>query len=164
MEHEDFLERYMKIKKEEVTTLNSLLNAHFNGEYHFENHPAVVATVANMGKAVIAEVMAVKAPVTSDSGILVIPDDDDDAIEIGAGDVAFCDIDGILDCLPEPMKSYAFSWDGGDSPCRHETFEFECDADAMMAARDFMSNHHIDIINVYEIKGVERRHVASYSK
>ena len=80
MEHEDFLERYMKIKKEEVTTLNSLLNAHFNGEYHFENHPAVVATVANMGKAVIAEVMAVKAPVTSDSGILVIPDDDDDAI------------------------------------------------------------------------------------
>lgn len=66
--------------------------------------------------------------------------------------------------LPEPKKAYTFTWDGGDLPRRHEAFSFECDADAMMAAREFMVYHHIDIINVFVSIGNLARHVVSYSK
>ena len=62
------------------------------------------------------------------------------------------------------MKNYSFRWDGGDLPKRHETFTFECDADAMMSAREFLQVHHIDIINVFEGEWNETRHVVSYTK
>ena len=61
-------------------------------------------------------------------------------------------------------KTYTYSWDGGDLPRRHETFSFECDADAMMTAREFMNKHHIDIINVFEGEGTDMRHIVSYTK
>ena len=61
-------------------------------------------------------------------------------------------------------KVYIFRWDGGNLPRRHEAFFFECDADAMMAARDFMYKHHIDIINVFEGEGTDMRHIVSYTK
>lgn len=61
-------------------------------------------------------------------------------------------------------KAYIFTWDGGNLPRRRETFMFECDADAMKAAREFMVNHHIDIINVFDSIGNQARHVVSYSK
>ena len=61
------------------------------------------------------------------------------------------------------MKKYSFRWGGGDLPKRHETFSFECDAVAMMAAREFLKVHHIGIIHVFEGgEGNETRHVVSY--
>jgi len=167
MEHKDFLGLYLSIKNDEVRTLNKLLNAYFNGEYHFENQaakPFVVATLANVDMPVSAKVMAVKAPVTLDSGILVCPEDYEGTVEIGMDEISFGDIDGIIDCLPEPIKSYTFCLDGGNLPRRHETFKFKCDADAMMASRGFMKCHHIDVINVFEGKDADRRYVVSYSK
>ena len=62
------------------------------------------------------------------------------------------------------MKTFTFSWDGGDLPRRHEAFSFECDADAMKEAREFMYKHHIDMINVFEGKGTDMRHIVSYTK
>ena len=64
----------------------------------------------------------------------------------------------------EPKKTYTFRWDGGDLPRRHEAFSFECDADAMMAAREFLNKHHLDIINVFESNGTNMRHIVSYTK
>lgn len=61
-------------------------------------------------------------------------------------------------------KTYTYRWDGGDLPRRHETFSFECAADAMMTAREFMNKHHIDMINVFEGNGTDMRHVVSYTK
>lgn len=61
-------------------------------------------------------------------------------------------------------KAYIFTWDGGNLPRRHETFYFECAADAMKAAREFMVIHHIDNINVFGSIGDQARHVVSYSK
>ena len=60
-------------------------------------------------------------------------------------------------------KNYTFSWDGGDLTKRHEAFSFECDADAMMSAREFMNKHHIDMINVFEGEGTDMRHIVSYT-
>ena len=62
------------------------------------------------------------------------------------------------------MKTYTFSWDGGDLPRRHEACSFECDADAMKVARAFMYKHLIDIINVFEGEGTNMRHIVSYTK
>lgn len=61
-------------------------------------------------------------------------------------------------------KAYIFTWDGGNLPWRCEALMFECDADALKAAREFMVNHHIDIINVFEIISNQARQVASCSK
>ena len=61
-------------------------------------------------------------------------------------------------------KTYTFRWDGGDLPRRHEAFSFECNADAMMAAREFMYKHHIDMINVFEGDGTDMRYIVSYTK
>jgi hypothetical protein len=48
-----------------------------------------------------AKVMAVKYPITHDSGILIMPDEDNEYYEVGYCDLQFGDIDGILDALPE---------------------------------------------------------------
>ena len=61
-------------------------------------------------------------------------------------------------------KIYSFRWDGGDLPRRHEAFSFECDADAMMAARKFMYKHHIDMIYVFEGDGTDMRYIVGYTK
>lgn len=155
MKHEDFLGQYMTIRDKEVDTINKVLSENFNGEYHFEEHPYVMATIPNTDSKLSSKVMAVKAPISMDCGILVLPEDYaecgyDDPIEIGYADIAFGDIDGILDNLPEPLRRYNFRWDGGDFPKRYEAFAFQCDANAMMAARKFKDKHHIDIISVIE--------------
>ena len=166
MKHEDYLGQYMAIRDKEVSTINKVLTENFNGEYHFEEHPYVTAVMPNQDEPIKAKVMVVKSPISLDCGIFVIPNYyvDDDPIEIGYGDISFDDIDSILDDLPEPMKNYTFKWDGGDLPRRHEAFSFECDADAMMAAREFMNKHHIDMINVFEGDGTDMRHIVSYTK
>ena len=61
-------------------------------------------------------------------------------------------------------KTFTFSWDGGDLPRRHEAFSFECAADAMKVAREFMYKHHIDMINVFEGNGTDKRRIVSYTK
>lgn len=66
--------------------------------------------------------------------------------------------------LPETKKTYTYSWDGGDLSRRHEAFSFECDADAMKAAREFLYKHNIDMINVFEGEGTDMRHIVSYTK
>lgn len=45
--------------------------------------------------------MAVKYPITLSSGILIMPDEDNEYYEVGYNDIQFGDIDGILDKLPE---------------------------------------------------------------
>ena len=69
-----------------------------------------------------------------------------------------------IDNLPEPKLAYTFRWDGGDLPRRHEAFSFECNAQAIMAAREFMNEHHIDIINVFEGDGTDMRRIVRYAK
>ena len=106
MKHEDFLAQYTALRVKEVTALNDVLKRYFSGEYHFENHPYVTAIIPNSEAPLTAKVMAVKSPVSSDCGILVMPTEYegwgyDDPIEIGYGDISFGDIDGILDYLPE---------------------------------------------------------------
>lgn len=157
MKHVDYLGQYMAIKVNEVKDINDALTKHFGGEFHFEDFPYVTAIMPNEDSPRSAKVMAVKAPITTDGGIMVLPETYaecgyDDPIEIGFGDIAFGDIDAILDNLPEPMKQYNFRWDGGELPKRHETFLFQCDADAMMAARKFKNKHHIDVICVNEMQ------------
>lgn len=168
MKHEDFLGQYIDIKKKETAALNDALERYKGdnpGEYHFkENEPWVMVTPHNADRSSEAKVLAVKAPVTQDCGIFVETVDDGEKYEVGYLQLAFCDIDTILDNLPEPKKAYILSWDGGNLPRRRETFMFECDADAMKAAREFMVNHHIDIINVFDGIGNQARHVVSYSK
>lgn len=61
-------------------------------------------------------------------------------------------------------KVYIFRWDGGNLPRRNEAFFFDSDTDAIMAARNFMNKHHIDIINVFEGDGTDMRHIVSYTK
>lgn len=109
MQHEDFLSQHMTIQKKEVETINKILVEYFEGEYHFEEHPYVTAVMPNEDSPLSAKVMAVKAPITLSSGILALPENYaecgyDDPIEIGYGDIAFADIDGIIDNLPEPTK------------------------------------------------------------
>ena len=45
--------------------------------------------------------MAVKYPINPHSGILIMPDEDNEYYEVGYLDIQFGDIDGILDALPE---------------------------------------------------------------
>jgi len=100
MQHEDFLGQYMTIKKKEVAAINKVLVEYFGGEYHFEEHPYITATIPNIDSPQSAKVMAVKAPVSLDKGILVLPEA---YAGWGYGDIAFADIDGILDNIPEPV-------------------------------------------------------------
>lgn len=167
MRHEDFTSQYMQIKQKEVETLNDVLEEHFNSEYRFNNGGIYIeATIPKTSTQVQARLLEVKAPVTSDGGIFVKPVDyvDEDYIETGYLNIAYGDIDYILDNLPEPKKAYTFKWDGGNLPVREAKFKFDCDADAMKSAREFLQAHHIDIINVFEGEGNEIRRVVSYSK
>ena len=70
----------------------------------------------------------------------------------------------MLNVNQKTMKNYSFRWAGGDLPKRHETFTFQCVADAMKSAREFLQVHHIAIIHVFEGEGNETRHVVSYTK
>lgn len=70
----------------------------------------------------------------------------------------------MLNVNQKTMKNYSFSWGGGDLPMRHETFTFQCDADAMKFAREFLQVHHINIIHVFKGQGNETRHIVSYTK
>lgn len=167
MRHEDFLGQHMTIQKKEVETLNAVLEEHFNSEYRFSDENIYLeATIPNTSTPVQARLLEVKAPVTSDGGLFVKPVDyvDEDYIETGYLNIGYGDIDCILDNLPEPKKAYTFKWDGGDLPVREAKFEFDCDADAMKSAREFLQAHHIDIINVFEGEGNEIRRVVSYTK
>lgn len=157
MQHEDFLNEYRFIKNKEIHALNDALIKHFSGEYHFENHPYVVATYPNTDEPVKAKVMAVKAPISAESGILLQTaeiecDGDDYDFEVGYMGISFGDIDSILDLLPEPEKEYYFRWDGGDLPRRHERVKFTNDVEAREAARKFKKEHHIDILVVSEME------------
>mgnify|MGYP000212972276 CR=1 FL=1 len=103
MQHEDFLNEYRFIRNKEIHALNDALMKHFSGEYHFENHPYVVAAYSNTDEPVKAKVMAVKALISAESGILLQTaeiecDGDDYDFEVGYMGISFGDIDskGIL--------------------------------------------------------------------
>lgn len=167
MKHEDFLAEYMQIKKKEVETLNTALSDNFDGVYHFDDGIVYVdATMPHTSTPVPARLLEIRAPVTSDGGLFVKPVDyvDVDRIEIGYLDIGYGDIDYVLDILPELWKSYTFIWEGGNLPMRETKDVFDCDADAMKSAREFLKAHHIDIINVFEGEGKEKRYVVAYSK
>ena len=167
MRHKDFISQYMQIKQKEVETLNAVLEEHFNSEYRFNNGGIYIeATIPKTSTPVQARLLEVKAPVTCDGGIFVKPVDyvDEDYIETGYLNIAYGDIDYILDNMPEPKKSYTFRWDGGNLPMRETKLEFDCDADAMKSAREFQQANHIDIITVFEGEGNGTRRVVSYSK
>ena len=169
MKHYDFWAEYSSVKDREIQYLNNILNKHFDGEFDFRETSSFPYILTEAGAERLM-VVGVRAPVTGDGGILVLADGADfheTPDNIGADDLCFGCISGILDSLPEPKKNYLFNWDGGDLPRRRDFFEFECDADAMMAARKFMNKHHIDIINVWEVNDVRehpwsKRLVATY--
>ena len=157
MQHEDFLGKYHVIRCEEIGTLNNALTRHFNGEYHFENpYPEVIATYPNTTEPVKAKVIAVKAPILSETGIFLQTSDRDyggnnQTFQVGYLALSFGDINSIIDFLPEPMKQYCFRWDGGNLPRRHEWLSFRCNSEAMSEARKFKEAHHIDKLTVWEV-------------
>lgn len=109
MKHEDFSDLYHAIKMREVKALNDALknipedkdNCYPAKEFHFTDCPYLNCYTHHSDEASKSAVLAVKYPITSDSGILIRPQDDDETYEIGHTDVGYGDIDIILDYLPE---------------------------------------------------------------
>ena len=64
MQHQNFYHQYASIQEEEVRELNEVLRNRTDKEFHWY--------------AVDAKVMAVKYPITLSSGILIIPDEDNE--------------------------------------------------------------------------------------
>ena len=102
MQHQDFYHQYATIQEEEVRALNEALRNRTDKEFHwYADFPYVIAGLSTCDGHVDAKVMAVKYPVTPSSGILIMPDEDNEYYEVGYNDIQFGDIDGILNELPE---------------------------------------------------------------
>lgn len=102
MRHEDFLQQYVAIQLREAHTLNETMRNRTDKEYRWQtDFPYVTAELSNCDGRLDAKVMAVKYPINPHSGILIMPDEDNEYYEVGYLDIQFGDIDGILDALPE---------------------------------------------------------------
>ncbi|KGF15389.1 hypothetical protein HMPREF1640_12245 [Prevotella sp. S7-1-8] len=102
MKHEDFLQQYVAILQQEDRVLNEALRNLADKEYHwYADFPYVTAELSNCQGHLDAKVMAAKYPVTPHSGILIMPNEDNEYYEVGYNDLQFGDINGILDALPE---------------------------------------------------------------
>ena len=67
------------IQEEEVRELNEVLRNRTDKEFHwYTDFPYVIADLSTCDGHVDAKVMAVKYPITLSSGILIIPDEDNE--------------------------------------------------------------------------------------
>ena len=113
MKHENFSDLYHAIKMREVKALNKALQSipvkkesdGFivcpAGEYHFTDTPRLTCYTYHADEPSSSAVLAVKYPITIDSGILIQPQCEDDTYEIGYTDVGYGDLAIILDYLPD---------------------------------------------------------------
>lgn len=103
MKHEDFIKEYMDIKKKEVKAINEALKNLPAGTFTFKrgDGPYVNCYTHGADEPSQSEVVKVTFPVSDDCGILVRPTYDNEVYEVGALNVAFGDINTILDNMPE---------------------------------------------------------------
>jgi hypothetical protein len=88
MQHQDFYHQYATIQEEEVRALNEALRNRTDKEFHwYADFPYVIAELSTCDGHVDAKVMAVKYPVTPSSGILIMPDEDNEYYEVGYNDI-----------------------------------------------------------------------------
>ena len=79
MQHQNFYHQYASIQEEEVRELNEVLRNRTDKEFHwYTDFPYVIADLSTCDGHVDAKVMAVKYPITLSSGILIIPDEDNE--------------------------------------------------------------------------------------
>ena len=79
MQHQNFYHQYASIQEEEVRELNEVLRNRIDKEFHwYTDFPYVIAALSTCDGHVDAKVMAVKYPITLSSGILIIPDKDNE--------------------------------------------------------------------------------------
>ena len=73
MQHQNFYHQYASIQEDEV------LRNRTDKEFHwYTDFPYVIADLSTCDGHVDAKVMAVKYPITLSSGILIIPDEDNE--------------------------------------------------------------------------------------
>ena len=102
MIHQDFYKKYIDIRSEEINTLNEAIRNTDDKEVHWQsNFSYVTAQLSNCDGHLDTKVMAVKYPVTPSSGILIMPDEDNEYYEVGYNDILFGYLRDILDVLPE---------------------------------------------------------------
>lgn len=102
MIHQDFYKKYIDIRSEEVNALNEAIRNTDDKEVYWQsNFSYVTAQLSNCDGHLDTKVMAVKYPVTSSSGILIMPDEDNEYYEVGYNDILFGYLSDILDVLPE---------------------------------------------------------------
>ena len=102
MIHQDFYKKYIDIRSEEVNALNEAIRNTVDKEVHWQsNFSYVTAQLSNCDGHLDTKVMAVKYPVTPSSGILIMPDEDNEYYEVGYNDILFGYLSDILDVLPE---------------------------------------------------------------
>ena len=63
--------------------------------------PYIIAHFSSCDGHLDSTVMAVKYPVSEHSGILIMPDEDNEYYEVGYNDILFGNLNDILDVLPE---------------------------------------------------------------
>ena len=79
MQHQNFYHQYTSIQEEEIRVLNEALRNRTDKEFHWYAYfPYVIAELSTCDSHVDAKVMAVKYPITPSSGILIIPDEDNE--------------------------------------------------------------------------------------
>ena len=102
MIHQDFYKKYIDIRSEEVNALNEAIRNTDDKEGHWQsNFSYVTGQLSNCDGHLDTKVMAVKYPVTPSSGILIMPDEDNEYYEVGYNDILFGYLSDILDVLPE---------------------------------------------------------------
>ena len=79
MQNQNFYHQYASIQEEEVRELNEVLRNRTDKEFHrYADFPYVIAELSTCDSHLDAKVMAVKYPITPSSGILIIPDEDNE--------------------------------------------------------------------------------------
>ena len=94
MIHQDFYKKYIDIRSEEVNALNEAIRNTDDKEVHWQsNFSYVTAQLSNCDGHLDA--------VSEHSGILIMPDEDNEYYEVGYNDILFGNLNDILDVLPE---------------------------------------------------------------
>ena len=79
MQNPNFYHQYTSIREEEIRVLNEALRNRTDKEFHwYTDFPYVIAELSTCDSHVDAKVMTVKYPITPSSGILIIPDEDNE--------------------------------------------------------------------------------------
>ena len=78
----------MAIREKEAKALNETMRNRMDREFHWAaDFPYVTAELSNCEGHLDAKVMAAKYPVTPHSGILIMPNEDNEYYEVGYNDL-----------------------------------------------------------------------------